>query len=298
MLIETPDGVVLSAVVARQREAGRQAAALNFTIYTNLEAHRQWALRAAERGYVGVVVDARGKRLSSGPIVPYEHEAEDAYVAIDWISKQPWSNGEVGIYGGSYSGFTSWAAAKKGVHPALKTIVAWAAAIPGLGLPMENNIFLNANYAWAFYVANNRYLDDDTYNQGGRWNALNQNWFASGRPYREIDVVDGTANPLLQRWLRHPSYDAYWQAMVPYGEDFAAIDIPVLSITGYYDDGQISALQYVKDHYRHNPDANHYLLIGPYDHFGASSPTRSAVMRSTPSRNSIPARSRSIGWTT
>src|SRR5687767_4304907 len=82
VLIETPDGVVLSAVVARQREAGRQAAALNFTIYTNLEAHRQWALRAAERGYVGVVVDARGKRLSSGPIVPYEHEAEDAYVAI------------------------------------------------------------------------------------------------------------------------------------------------------------------------------------------------------------------------
>jgi uncharacterized protein len=278
LLIETPDGATLSAVVARRRDSGPLPAALTFTIYTNLENHWGAALRAAARGYVGVIVDARGKRLSRGEIVPYEHEAKDVYAAIDWVSRQPWSNGDVAVYGGSYSGFTSWAATKR-VHPALKTIVAYVAAIPGQGLPMENNVFLNANYGWAFYVANNRYLDDETYNQPARWQALNRNWFASGRPYREIDQVDGAPNRLLQRWLEHPAYDSYWQAMVPYGEEFARIEVPVLSITGYYDDGQISALQYVKEHYRHKPDAEHYLVIGPYDHFGSQSPVKPRVLR-------------------
>src|SRR5690606_18134583 len=95
-------------------------------------------------------------------------------------------------------------------------------------------------------------------------------WYQSGRPYREIDQVDGTPNPMLQRWLDHPAYDEYWQRMVPYGEDFAHIDIPVLSLTGYFDDGQISAIEYVKEHLRHRPDAEHYLVIGPYDHFSAA----------------------------
>lgn len=57
--------------------------------------------------------------------------------------------------------------------------------------------------------------------------------------------------------------------MVPYKEQYASIKIPVLSITGYFDDGQISALHYLKEHYRYNKNANHYLIIGPYDHFGA-----------------------------
>jgi predicted acyl esterase len=76
--------------------------------------------------------------------------------------------------------------------------------------------------------------------------AAARRWYASGRPYRQIDQVDGTPNPWLQRWLDHPSYDAYWQAMVPYGDQFNDIRIPVLTITGYYDDGQISALQYFR----------------------------------------------------
>jgi len=274
----TAQGATLSAVVVRARkQPERKPVALLFTIYTDLGQHLQQAKQAAARGYVGVVVDARGKRLSTDRIVPYEHEVDDANAAVDWASRQPWSNGEVGMYGGSYSGFAAWAAAKRG-HRALKTIVPYVAAIPGQGLPMENNIFLSANYGWAFFVANNRFLDSDTYSQRERWKTLDEKWFKSGRPYREIDRVDGTPNPLLQRWLLHPAYDAYWQAMVPYREDFSRIDIPVLSITGYYDDGQISALHYFKEHYRYKPDAEHYLLIGPYDHFGAQAPFKTPVL--------------------
>lgn len=271
-LIPAAEGVLLSAHVARSRTVqGALPAAMLFTIYTDPAQNRMQALQAAARGYAGVVVDARGKRLGTGVIAPYEHEGEDATAAIDWISRQPWSDGRVAMYGGSYSGFAAWAAAKYR-HPALKAIAPYVAAIPGLGLPMENNVFLSANYAWPFYVANNRLLDVETYAQRERWSSLADRWYASGRPYREIDQVDGTPNPWLQRWLSHPSYDAYWQSMVPYGEDYADISIPVLSITGYYDDGQVSALQYFKQHLRHRPGADHTLLIGPYDHFGAQAP--------------------------
>lgn len=271
VMIATPDGATLSAVLVRPKNPVRPlATAMKFTIYADEAKALAEAKRAASHGYAGLVVDARGKRLSPDTIRPYETEANDARAAVDWASRQSWSDGRVVMYGGSYSGFAAWAATKR-LPKALKAISPWVAAIPGQGLPMENNIFLNANYAWAFYVTNNRLLDNDLYRQNERWAKSRDAWYASGRPYREIDQVDGLANPWLQRWLAHPAYDAYWQAMVPYGDDFAHIDIPVLTITGYYDDGQVSALHYVREHLRHRPNAEHIVVIGPYGHFGAQS---------------------------
>jgi uncharacterized protein len=269
VLIKTKEGAILSAVVVRRKDVSiAQPAALFFTIYSDLDQNRYEAMQSAAHGYVGVVVDTRGKRLSPDPIEPYEHEAKDVNAVIEWILKQTWTNGKVGMYGGSYSGFVQWAATKY-LQPALKTIVPYVAAIPGYGLPMENNIFLTANYGWAFYVTNNKYLDNKTYNDPKRWETLQNNWYASGAAYNKIDSIDGTPNKWLQRWLQHPSYDQYWQSMVPYRHEYAAINIPVLTVTGYYDDGQTSALQYLREHYKYNPRANHYLIIGPYDHFGA-----------------------------
>jgi putative CocE/NonD family hydrolase len=269
VLIKTNYGVTLSAVVVRRRGVQEpQPAALVFFIYSNLQRSLYEARYAAAHGYVGIVADTRGKRLSPDPVAPYEHETEDVNAVIDWITKQTWSNGKVGMYGGSYSGFAQWAAAKH-LHPALKTIVPYAAAIPGLGLPMENNIFLNANYQWAFYVTDNKYVNDTVNNDGQRWKKMRNKWYDSGLAYRKIDSIDGRPNLWLQRWLRHPDYDQYWQNMVPYQHEYADINIPVLSFTGYYDDGQISALHYLKEHLKYNLTANHYLIIGPYDHFGA-----------------------------
>lgn len=269
ILIKTKDGATLSAVVVRKKDVNTpQPTALLFFIYSNLQRSLTEARYAADHGYVGIVADTRGKRLSPDPIVPYEHEVTDVNAVISWIVQQPWSNGQVGMYGGSYSGFAQWAATKQ-LHPALKTIVPYVAAIPGIGLPMENNVFLNANYQWAFYVTNNKYTDDAVNNDNARWARLRNNWYESGSAYRKIDSLDGTPNKWLQRWLQHPAYDTYWQSMVPYQQDFAKINIPVLTITGYYDDGQISALHYLQEHYKYNAAANHYLIIGPYDHLGA-----------------------------
>ncbi|MCO5947728.1 CocE/NonD family hydrolase [Mucilaginibacter flavidus] len=268
VFIKAKNGVVLSAVVVRKKGINiPQPAVMLFFIYSNLERSLYEAKNAAARGYVGIVADTRGKRLSPGPIEPYEHENEDVNTVINWIAAQPWSNGKVGMYGGSYSGFAQWAATKH-MNKALKTIVPYVAAIPGQGVPMENNIFLNVNYQWAFYVTNNKYTDDAVNNDNQRWNNLRNNWYNSGAAFNKIDSIDGTPNPWLQKWLKHPSFDKYWQAMVPYKTDFAKINIPVLTFEGYYDDGQISGMQYLLDHYKYNPKANHYLIIGPYDHFG------------------------------
>lgn len=269
VMIKTKYGITLSAVVVRKKGIGEKLpAALFYFIYSNTNRSLTEAKYAADHGYVGVVADSRGKRLSPDKPEPYEHEVKDVNSVIDWIIAQPWSDGRIGMYGGSYSGFAQWAAAKN-LHPALKTIVPYVAAIPGLGLPMENNVFLTANYQWAFYVTNNKYTDDAVNSDNARWRSMRSKWWESGAAYNRIDSIDGTPNPWLQKWLSHPDYDAYWQSMVPYKKDFKNINIPVLTITGYYDDGQVSALEYLRQHYKYNPAAEHYLIIGPYDHFGA-----------------------------
>jgi len=277
------EGVTLSAtmVLPDPRPQGRIPTILVFDIYTNPEVLKSQAAEFAARGYAGIVADVRGKRLSPDKPVPYEHDAVDTHAVLDWIVKQPWSDGKVGMVGGSYSGFTAWAATKR-PHPALKGIAVSAAAIPGQGLPMYNNVFLNANYPWAFVVTNNKLLDEALYTDNQRWGTLSRNWFVSGRPFREIDAVDGTPNPLLQRWLAHPAYDKYWQSMVPYKNDFARIRIPVLSITGYYDDAQISVLQYFNQHMQFGRNPEHYLVIGPYDHLGTHARHKTEDLRGYP----------------
>ncbi len=276
VLIKTKDGATLSAFVVRKRGVTtKQPTALVFNIYTDFSLGM--AKLSASYGYVGVTAETRGKRNSPDPIEPYEHEVDDTYEVIDWISKQPWSDGQVGMYANSYSGYAAWAATKK-LHPALKTIAPSAANNPGDGLPMENNIFLLVNYAWAFYVTNNKLLDNETLNDRKRWGDLNEKWYQSGRAYRDVDKVDGAPNNWLQRWLDHSAYDKYWQAKVPYENDFSKINIPVLTVTGYYDDGQQSALYYLKQHHKYNKNANHYLVIGPYSHFGAGAARKEAVL--------------------
>jgi putative CocE/NonD family hydrolase len=279
VLIETPDGATISAFVVRPRDASRKLpAALQFTIYADRSTALPKALAAANRGYVGVIGFTRGKWKSPNSVVPYEYDGADARAVIDWISRQSWSDGRVGMWGGSYNGFTQWAAAKR-LHPALKTIVPYCPNDPGFGLPMNNNVFLTANYGWTFYATNNKQLDNETYSDAKRWRSLPWNWYESGRPFREIDQVDGSPNPWLQRWLKHPAYDDYWQSMTVNGREYAALDIPILAIDGYYDDGHNTAVRRLQEHYKYRPQAEHYLVIGPYDHPGTQAATKPAVLR-------------------
>jgi len=275
ILIPTSDGATVCAVVVRPDSALRLPAALEFTIYVDPRKNLERLEYAAERGYAGVMAYTRGKACSPQDIIPYEHDGRDANSVIDWIAKQPWSDGQVGMMGGSYDGFTQWAAAKLS-NEHLKTIVPVVPNNPGNGLPLQNNVFLLANYAWVYYVTDNKTLDETTYNDS-KWAALPRQWYMSGRPYADIDTIAGVPNPWLHKWLQHPSYDAYWQSMSPYREDYARIKIPVLTITGYY--GDSTAIAYFNDFQHYNPAARSYLVAGPWDHFGSQGRIKPGVLR-------------------
>ena len=262
VLIRTPGGASISAIVVRPRNAaGKLPALLEFTIYVYPQ---NYAMECAAHGYVGVVAYTRGKKNGADLIVPFEHDGEDARAVIGWIARQPWSDGRVGMYGEDYSGFAQWAAARR-LPPALKAIATSAAIAPGIGLPRDGSIYLNAAYRWARFVTDNSGLDERIYNEDARWRRLDQAWYTSGRPYWDLSRIYGAPNADFRRWLGHPSYDSYWQKMIPYGRDFAHINIPVLTTTGYFDSHQRDALYYFAEHYRFNPKANQTLLIGPYD---------------------------------
>jgi uncharacterized protein len=267
VLVHTKSGATLSATVVRSRKSGKQPTALRAVIQTMVSGTIPQAKLAASRGYVGMGVDTRGKRLSPDEIVLFEKDAEDMWGVIDWISKQPWSDGQVGMYGGSNAGFTQWAAAKT-LHPALKTIVPYCPEEPGYGLPMENNVFSTSNYDVLFELGNKV---PEQFQDRARIEPTLTKWYETGRPFNEIDQIDGIPNPWLQKFLEHPAFDSYWQGMTAYGKDYRKLDIPILAIDGYFDDGQSNAVRHLRDHYRYRPDAEHYLVIGPYEHFPVQS---------------------------
>ncbi|AGC43791.1 hydrolase, coce/nond family [Myxococcus stipitatus DSM 14675] len=267
VLVPTPDGASVSVIVVRPRKAtDRLPTVMSLTIYVNAF-NLSDAVRSAAHGYAGVTANSRGKRNSPQEPVPFEHDGADAIAVIDWVSRQPWSDGQVGMFGGSYEGFTQWSAAKRG-HPALKTIMPSVPVAPGIDVPMQGNVFQNFFYKWPRYVTLDKGLADADYFDRARWDALDERWYTSGEPYRAMEKLDGRPNPFFQRWLKHPTYDAYWRKMIPYRDEFARVRIPVLTTTGYYDGCSLSAMYYLTEHLKYAKEANHTFVIGPYDHVG------------------------------
>lgn len=265
-LVPTAPGAGVCVLVVRPRGATeRLPTLLEFTIYADPEVYRSEARRSASNGYIGVEGLTRGKGCSPGKTVPNQFDGADAAALIGWISRQSWSDGRVGMYGGSYSGFTQWAAAKH-MPPALKAIMPAVTEAPGIDFPMEGSVVETFNYYWPFYTTNNKTVDDAAFNDRAHWRNLFRKWYLGGRAYRDLDQIDGAPNPVWDNWVSHNDYDAYWQAMISFRDEFAAIRIPVLTTTGYYDGGEIGALYYLTEHYKYNPAAEHYLVIGPYDH--------------------------------
>jgi putative CocE/NonD family hydrolase len=263
VLIKTPDGANISAVVVRPKDDTKPLPTLlEFTIY--VDSHT-FAKDCAAHGYVGIVAFTRGERRSRGPVTPFKYDGADARVVINWIAKQPWSDGRVGMYGGNYSAFTEWAATTKHLPPALKAIATNSAYAPGVDFPMTGNIVRNAGYRWSGCVANLEGFDEKTCSDEALWRQVDEDWYTSGKPYREIEhAIDGR-NTIFHDWLDHPSYDRFWQKFIPFKGQFQHVKIPVLATTGYYANGEVGTLYYFTEHFKYEPHANHTLLIGPYD---------------------------------
>src|SRR6185369_13364236 len=127
--------------------AGKLPAILEFA----LDTETRDPLEAAAHGYVSVLARARGLRDKTDPLTPFQTEGDDARAIIEWMAKQPWSNGRVGLLGSGYGGYVAWAATKR-MPPALKAIVTTDPMAPGIDLPMAGGIFVNPSYRWLYSV--------------------------------------------------------------------------------------------------------------------------------------------------
>ena len=261
IVIERPGGVHISVTVIRPTGLNKPLPALLEFAQSETQGD---AMDSAARGYVGVVAHVSAKRKSAAGIDPFAFAGADAREVIDWIAKQTWSDGRVGMYGDAYGGYAPWAAAKR-LPKALKAIATSVSVAPGVSFPMEGNIFQNAAYGWSLQMSDAARVEGPDSADVPEWRALNEKWYQSGRRYRDLGRLYGKHNPVFIRWLNHPSYDAYWQNLLPYREQFAHIDIPVLTMTGYYAASAPGDLYFFTQHHRYNPHANHTLLIGPYD---------------------------------
>jgi putative CocE/NonD family hydrolase len=226
----------------------------------------------AANGYIYVYVNNRGIRESEGVFEPFENDAQDYYDIIDWISKQSWCNGQVAATGGSYVGFTQWQAIRKQFkHPALKAINPMVSIAPGIEAVRKNDQFEPYNLFWISFVTGKR--SNQTSARGSTfWNNRYYELYKNRIPFSKLDSVAGMPDSIFQKWISHPKFDSYWQNILPNEEDYGSIDIPILSITGYYDDDQNGAMYYFNNHQSYGnakAKSNHYLLIGPYDHFGS-----------------------------
>ncbi len=258
VVIRMPDGARLLALVVRPRAAAQPRPTL--LEYAAGPAPRNFARECAAHGYVGVVAWERSR--GTGPAAaPLEREGAQAEAVIAWITHQGWSDGRVAMYGEGYSAFVPWAAAKR-APPALKAIAGADALAPGIDFPMAGSVFQNTALRWLDTLG--RPTPGGAHEDDAKWQALYRTWYVNGDPSGDLDGFAGAPNAVFHRWLDHPGYDAYWQSMIPYGEQFGKVDLPVLSISGYYAPGQAGALYYFEGHTRWNVHADHTLLLGPY----------------------------------
>lgn len=270
IIVKTKNNKEISFYYVLNKKLNRkEPTILHFTTYLrNDDYHISQSKINADRGYNIVYAYSRGIYLSKDQITPFEFEIEDVNEVIDWIIRQPWSNGKVGMIGGSYDGFSQWAAAKN-LHPALKTIIPSASVGFGVDFPMYNNCFSPYMLRWSSYVK--KETDYKILNDEKKWLSVYNSYYKSGVAFNKLDSIYGKTNPIFQKWLQHPSFDKYWQSKMPYKKDFAKINIPVLTITGYYDADQRGAMYYYDQHHKYNKNTNHYLIIGPYGHTGVVS---------------------------
>jgi putative CocE/NonD family hydrolase len=255
------DATIAATVVRPRRETDGETLATILEL--TLDRSSRDAREAAAHGYASVLALARIAGDQQFRLrAPFETEGADAWAVIAWIAQQAWSDGSVAMQGFGYGGFVAWSVAKLD-PPALRAIATSDPMAPGIDTPSSHRIFLNSSYRWVYDVL--AAPGDELAADDARWREIDEQWYRSGRSYREFPTLPGRASAIFRSWLNHPSYDRFWRKWLPFDSEFARINIPVLTSTGYYSAAETAALYYFGEHERHAPDADHTLLIGPFD---------------------------------
>jgi hypothetical protein len=202
----------------------------------------------AEHGYACLLVDFRGTGSSSGNArAPFDSdEAEDGLAAIEWAARQPWCDGNVGMWGISYGAITSLRTASR-QPPALKAIV------PIMGHIDPERDFVHpcgvrgclSPLAWSLHNLILQLTPPMYKDASNRWQ----------RVWRErLD----TAEPYFADLLTHGPGDPEWRTRVI---DASKIRVPSLCVIGWRDlfaDGMLRAYQEIQ--------APKRLVAGPWMH--------------------------------
>lgn len=255
--VKMRDGVELVADVVRPADDAKHPAILERTPYgrgilSQLEG--EWW---AKRGYVHVVQDVRGRNDSAGEWSPFVNERKDGYDTIDWIAKQGWSDGKVGMIGGSYVGWVQWAAAVE-EHPALKCIVPQVSP-PDLffNFPIDHGVpMLFGALWWSNFVKDKKVpAVPETPKDLEKLKTL---------PLSKVDdEALGRDIPFYDAWLDKETPSAFESAS--FMADMNKVKIPVLHISGWWDgDGIGTKLNWAK--MRALGNKNQWLIYGPWTH--------------------------------
>ncbi len=258
------DGVHLSADIWMPAEAGRYPILLVRTPYLKTSAgssNPELGEYYARRGYVLVVQDTRGRGDSEGKFNFLFTDAEDGYDTVEWLAVQPWSNGKVGMMGASYLGTVQWLAARER-PPHLVCIYP--------STPTGRHFYGEGPYhGGAYMVGMMLGWINGTSGRLMQQNASRVDWdrIFKHRPLLTMDDVLGRRMPLHREFLQHPTMDAYWKRAILSPEDFRKINLPVLQVTGWFDNDQAGTFYYWDRVKAHSPSKDkQYLLVGPWTH--------------------------------
>ncbi len=228
VFMTTRDGAKLASYVARPVGQGPFGVVMQRTPYTRIlhPAGRYWA----SRGYIFVAQHVRGRDVSDGKdFGDYDTDVRDGYDAVEWAAKLPGANGRVGLIGHSDEGRLAWYAAVS-APPHLAAIAPSAATgDPWRIVPYEDMVFSPINVAWACLMRARTLQDISDLDIGAALKHL---------PLSDLPQQLGCGDvPLWDRWIAHPTLDAYWRAHAV-TTNIAKVRAPVLQISGWYDDSR------------------------------------------------------------
>jgi putative CocE/NonD family hydrolase len=233
---------------------------------------RLGVLRYVDAGYAVVIQQIRGVGASEGHFAfSAPHERTDGFDSVEWIARQPWCTGAVGMDGSSYVAMTQIAAAAER-PPHLRCIVP---AVPSVDffreVPYCGGVFSRQHTLNWLRLVQIDSLQDLTAGFSGTMPLLSQPEVLERMTMRPVaeaadGMLEGDYLAHYRDALAHPTFDAWWQARTMTADVLAGIGIPVLVVNGNFDLG-IGALTLWRGLEGNAvAETERRLLIGPWDH--------------------------------
>ena len=208
-----------------------------------------------DHGYAVVVQDVRGRHASQGVFSPLGQEPNDGDDTLNWIAKQPWSNGKIGMQGGSYLGIAQWKVAPLN-NPHLKALFPW--------LSGDDDYFDRFYSTGGAMKLGHRLLWIQENLRDYELPEADFHRYIWTIPIRFADTAaTGRKSQLFQQALDHPDYDAYWEAL-SVRKQLKNVSVPVFSIAGWYDnyvESDLDAFTLVQKNNQFNR-----IIVGPWPH--------------------------------